>query len=63
MLTDVRAVAPLKRLAGRATIFVDAKSIDVRLVGAAPVIGLTKAVALIAVTLAPNDRVEGTAPT
>ena len=63
MLTDVRAVAPLKIASGSAAIFVDAKLTDARLLGGAPVTGLTKAVALIAVTLAPNDRVDGIAPT
>jgi len=62
-VNEVRLEKPLKIAAGSAAIFVDAKSIDVTLVGAAPVTRLVKAVALIAVTLASKERVDGTAPT
>jgi len=41
-VTDVRPEKPLKIAGGSVIIVVDAKSIDARLVAAAPVIGLTR---------------------
>ena len=63
IVMEVMPVKPMKALSGITAMFVDAKLIDVILVGIAPVTGLIKAVRLMAVTLAPKESVEGTAPT